>query len=39
MSRSTIRAKGCLAALDAGGIARERFRPMLPGEVWDIPER
>ena len=28
-----------LAALDAGGIARERFRPMLPGEVWDIPER
>ena len=26
-----------LAALDARGIARERFRPMLPGEVWDIP--
>jgi len=26
-----------LAALDARGIARERFRPMLPGEVWDVP--
>ncbi len=25
------------AALDSRGIARERFRPMLPGEVWDIP--
>ena len=25
------------AALDAKGIARERFRPMLPGEVWDVP--
>jgi L-ascorbate metabolism protein UlaG (beta-lactamase superfamily) len=24
-------------ALDREGIARERFRPMLPGEVWDIP--
>ena len=28
-----------LAALDARGIARERFRPMLPGEVWDIPDQ
>lgn len=26
------------AALDAGGVARERFRPMLPGEVWEVPE-
>jgi len=25
------------AALDAGGIERERFRPMPPGEVWDVP--
>jgi L-ascorbate metabolism protein UlaG (beta-lactamase superfamily) len=25
------------AALDARGIARKRFRPMLPGEVWDVP--
>ncbi|MBZ9675328.1 MBL fold metallo-hydrolase [Mesorhizobium sp. ES1-1] len=25
-------------ALDAEGIARERFRPMLPGEVWEVPE-
>ena len=25
------------AALDARGIARDRFRPMLPGEVWDVP--
>lgn len=25
------------AALDARSIARERFRPMLPGEVWDVP--
>lgn len=24
-------------ALDRRGIARERFRAMLPGEVWDIP--
>ncbi len=24
-------------ALDTQGIARERFRPMLPGEVWDVP--
>jgi L-ascorbate metabolism protein UlaG (beta-lactamase superfamily) len=26
------------SALAAQGIARERFRPMLPGEVWDVPE-
>ena len=26
-----------VAALDAKGIARERFRAMLPGEVWDVP--
>lgn len=26
-----------LLALDAQGISRERFRPMLPGEVWDVP--
>lgn len=25
------------AALDSHGIPRERFRPMYPGEVWDIP--
>ncbi len=25
------------AALDAAGIARNRFRPMLPGDVWDVP--
>ncbi len=25
------------AALDAQGVTRERFRPMLPGEVWDVP--
>jgi len=25
------------AALDREGIARERFRPMQPGEVWDVP--
>jgi L-ascorbate metabolism protein UlaG (beta-lactamase superfamily) len=25
------------AALDRAGIARDRFRPMLPGEVWDVP--
>ncbi|MFA6155484.1 MBL fold metallo-hydrolase [Mesorhizobium sp.] len=25
-------------ALDAQGIARERFRPMRPGEAWDVPE-
>lgn len=24
-------------ALDREGIARERFRAMMPGEVWDIP--
>jgi len=27
-----------VAALDANGIARERFRAMLSGEVWDIPQ-
>lgn len=26
------------AALDAKGIARERFRPLRPGEVWNVPE-
>ena len=26
------------AALAARGIARAKFRPMLPGEVWDVPE-
>ncbi|HHZ10843.1 MAG TPA: MBL fold metallo-hydrolase [Rhizobiales bacterium] len=26
-----------LAALDRKGIPRERFRPMLAGEVWDVP--
>lgn len=26
-----------LAALDTAGIARERFRPLQPGEAWDIP--
>jgi len=26
------------AALDARGVSRERFRPMLPGEVWDVPD-
>lgn len=25
------------AALDRAGIPRDRFRPMLPGEVWDVP--
>jgi L-ascorbate metabolism protein UlaG (beta-lactamase superfamily) len=25
------------AALDAKGIDRARFRPMRPGEVWDVP--
>lgn len=25
------------AALDRQGIARERFRPLLPGEVFDVP--
>ncbi len=25
-------------ALDEAGIDRSRFRPMLPGEVWDVPE-
>jgi L-ascorbate metabolism protein UlaG (beta-lactamase superfamily) len=24
-------------ALDAKGITRDRFRPMRPGEVWDVP--
>lgn len=27
-----------LAALDEKGISRERFRPMLAGEVWDVPQ-
>lgn len=27
-----------LQALDASGIAPERFRPMRPGEVWDVPQ-
>ncbi len=27
-----------LAALEAKGLSREAFRPMLPGEVWDVPE-
>lgn len=26
------------AALDAAGVSRARFRPMHPGEVWDVPE-
>ncbi|MBL0933145.1 MAG: MBL fold metallo-hydrolase [Rhizobiaceae bacterium] len=26
-----------LVALDTAGIARERFRPLQPGEAWDIP--
>jgi L-ascorbate metabolism protein UlaG (beta-lactamase superfamily) len=26
-----------LAALDRHGIDRQRFRPLLPGETWDIP--
>lgn len=26
------------AALDAAGVARERFRPMHPGEVFDVPQ-
>ncbi len=25
------------SALDAQGIGRERFRAMVPGEVWDVP--
>ena len=24
-------------ALDAGGVPQERFRPLRPGEVWDVP--
>ncbi|MCV0394614.1 MAG: MBL fold metallo-hydrolase [Rhizobiaceae bacterium] len=27
-----------LAALDREKVPRDRFRPMLPGEVWDVPE-
>ena len=27
-----------LAALQAAGLPATRFRPMLPGEVWDVPE-
>lgn len=27
------------AALDREGVARDRFRPMLPGEVWTLPAR
>ena len=27
-----------LAALDAEGLSKDRFRPMQPGEVWDVPE-
>jgi L-ascorbate metabolism protein UlaG (beta-lactamase superfamily) len=26
------------AALDAAGVAPDRFRAMRPGEVWDVPE-
>ncbi len=26
------------AALDAEGVARARFRPMQPGEAWEVPE-
>jgi L-ascorbate metabolism protein UlaG (beta-lactamase superfamily) len=26
------------AARDAAGIAAGRFRPMRPGEVWDVPD-
>lgn len=26
------------AALDAQGVARERFRPMQPGEAWEVPQ-
>lgn len=25
------------AALDVAGVDRERFRPLRPGEVWDVP--
>jgi len=32
-----LRALG--AALDRHGIGRERFRPLRPGEVWDVPAR
>ena len=27
------------AALDRHGIDRDRFRPLRPGEVWDVPEK
>jgi len=27
------------SALDAHGVAHDRFRPMLPGEVWEVPQR
>jgi len=30
--------KELFAALDAEGVAREKFRPLHPGEVWDVPE-
>ena len=30
--------KRLLAALDSQGTAARAFRPMLPGEVWDVPE-
>ena len=26
------------AALDAHGVARDRFRPLHPGEAWEVPE-
>lgn len=26
------------AALDTAGMPRQRFRPLLPGEVWDVPQ-
>ena len=34
--RSTSRAKGCCRARRKQR-PREKFRPMLPGEVWDVP--
>ncbi|HEU4986545.1 MAG TPA: MBL fold metallo-hydrolase [Rhizobiaceae bacterium] len=30
--------KRLLAALDAEGVEQGRFRPMQPGEVWDVPD-